>query len=360
MGQAEQLQNAANDLNKAAGIYSATAGEIAQMAGHLTGVVYSLKQLNSGQYVDAAINAWKRGSRDAFRVMDALTATATAMTTLASGIEAQIPAVQKAENQELFGSGSFANSPLISAKNGPGNIPYSPQYLATEQASKTALSEVETLSKTFVSTVGSSALPHVVGACSTGNEPLGPGQTDGTDLVITIDDNGQLKFGPADGSWDETGGGGGGGGGGGNGTGGDNGGWDRYCTNPLSGEEALLGNSSEALSKLGLTWKITKTGAAALGVNTFVSTAYSTQLIPQVGIGSVFFKNIAGGVVMSAVDGYAFINAANNWDRLIMTGKSGNRYRLANCSGPLMIIQALLGASSGMAFQYGLKAVTKK
>jgi hypothetical protein len=330
MGQAEQLSNAATELKTTAGKYTTAASELGSLVGTMSAIMYGLLDYNAGTYVQAAIKAWQRGARDAYRLMDALDSAASAMQTLASGIESHVGAIQSYEGLQ---NTAFADTPSGSKA-----------LQSAEKAATTAWAEIAALSRTFVSTLATSAEPHVVGACSTGNEPLLKGQTDGTnkqqyehwlqEIIPGLED-----YGP------EAGAGGAGGGGGGNW-------WDKfwedYCQDP-SESDKQLGKFQKWLSQRGVTMNITRWPSKVM-VSFTVAIGYGSNQILQQALGlndsGSATRSIVASTLTGLIDGPLYFEKARQW-------QFTHDYKLNDCTAPMLIGQAGVGMTANTAFLFG-------
>jgi hypothetical protein len=328
MGQAEQLSYAATELKTAAGKYTTAAGELGSLVGTMSAIMYGLLDYNAGTYIQAAIKAWQRGARDAYRLMDALGSTATAMQTLASGIESHVGAIQSYEGLQ---NTAYADTPSGSKA-----------LQSAENAATTAWSEIASLSRTFVSTLTTSAEPRVIGACSTGNEPLLKGQTDGTNkqqyehwLQETLP--GLEGYGPQTGA-------------GGTGDGGSW--WDTfwadYCQDPSEGDKEL-GKFQKWLGEHGVTMNITRWPSKVM-VSFTVAIGYGSNQILQQALGlndsGSATRSIIASTLTGLIDGPLYFEKAKQWNFT-------HDYKLNDCTAPMLIGQAGVGMSANTVFLFG-------
>jgi uncharacterized protein YukE len=168
MGQAEQLQQAAQALQSTAGKYNTTSTDL---QGLLRGLSAMAMNLTSGPdgwtgSAFAAFNeAWRRSKADGWRIGSSLTGASQAFTTLAQVIETNLPAIRALESLEAqkatfhphsrFEAEDFAQG-LTEARNSANGA---------LQAITTAVTSVEGLSEN-------------IGFCSEGTPTL----TEGSDI----------------------------------------------------------------------------------------------------------------------------------------------------------------------------------
>lgn len=160
MGQATMLASAASDLHSTAGCYRAATGEIERTMGLISGIAYGLQQGRtgwSGKGNAAFSEAWQKSAGDASNVTTALAGAATAMSTLAATIDAQVPAIQRYE--------SLRDD--LNTTVGPARGPLAQELVGVQQDASTALSSISTQANSLAATLATE-LWAVVGVCSAG------------------------------------------------------------------------------------------------------------------------------------------------------------------------------------------------